>query len=41
MHIENIELENNFIGHVHLYSEQGINENIIKLSKLLAYALAV
>ena len=41
MHIENIELENNFIGHIHLYSEQGINENIIKLSKLLAYALAV
>ncbi len=41
MHIENIELENNFIGHIHLYSEQGINENIIKLSKLLAYDLAV
>ena len=41
MHIENIELENNFIGHIYLYSEQGINENIIKLSKLLAYALAV
>ena len=41
MHIENIELENNFIGHIHLYSEEGINENIIKLSKLLAYALAV
>lgn len=41
MHIENIELENNFIGHIYLYSEKGINENNINISKLLAYALSI
>lgn len=40
MHIENIELENNFIGYIYLYSEKEINENTINISKLLAYALS-
>lgn len=41
MHIENIGLENNFIGHIYLYSEKEIDENTTNISKLLAYALSV